>query len=58
MRTVKLIWSTRPDAATSIQLETEVVVDEQADPHEAGAEAVQFLIAFQAGVVEGAQANE
>jgi hypothetical protein len=55
MRTVKLIWSTKPDAMTTVQLETEVVVDDEADARTAGEQAVHFLADFQQGVIEGAQ---
>lgn len=55
MRTVKIVYVDLSNPVGRIELETEVIVDDETDPVQAGREATRFLLEFQSGMIEAAQ---
>lgn len=49
MRVVKLTWNQKLDSTMNYAIQTEVIVDDDAEAERSGSDAYKFLEAFQAG---------
>ena len=54
MRIVKVMWNQRIDADANYSFSTEIVLDEDRDPVDAGRDALKFLQSFQDGFTAAA----
>jgi hypothetical protein len=52
MRTIRCGWTVKVDMANELNIETEVIVDNDEDVHEAGRDAILVLYNFRQGILE------